>query len=129
MTEDHERAAELLTSHPAVAKARVSGATELTAYLIPDEREAPLLHRSGLLQARGRLAGLSWHEPSVDLRLAQVNRSETDFLYREIFVDNAYFRHGIALPEDAVVVDVGANIGMFTLAAAAHSARIRIVAV
>jgi FkbM family methyltransferase len=48
-------------------------------------------------------------------RVAQRHRYETDFLYREIFVDRIYARHGIELPPGARVVDIGANIGMFSL--------------
>lgn len=43
------------------------------------------------------------------------NRYETDFLYREIFVQRIYARNGITLPPDACVVDVGGNIGLFSL--------------
>jgi hypothetical protein len=35
--------------------------------------------------------------------------------YQEIFDDEIYLRHGIALPENAVVFDVGANLGFFSL--------------
>jgi FkbM family methyltransferase len=48
-------------------------------------------------------------------RVAHRHKYETDFLYREIFVDRVYLRHGIALPPGAHVVDVGANIGLFSL--------------
>ena len=40
---------------------------------------------------------------------------EADFLYEEIFVRNSYFQHGIALQDEALVVDVGAHIGLFAL--------------
>jgi FkbM family methyltransferase len=43
------------------------------------------------------------------------HRYETDFLYREIFVHRVYARNGIVLPPGAHVVDVGGNIGMFSL--------------
>jgi FkbM family methyltransferase len=48
-------------------------------------------------------------------RVVQRHRYETDFLYREIFVDRIYARHGIELGPNARVVDIGANIGMFSL--------------
>ncbi|WP_372507253.1 FkbM family methyltransferase [Actinomadura madurae] len=43
------------------------------------------------------------------------NRSNTAFLYDEIFVRNEYFRAGVTLPEDACVVDVGGHVGLFSL--------------
>jgi len=33
-------------------------------------------------------------------------------LHKELFEDNVYFKHGISLADDAVVIDCGANIGM-----------------
>ncbi|MEV0469647.1 FkbM family methyltransferase [Streptomyces prunicolor] len=128
-----ERAlAEVLRTHPAVADAAVIESTDgrrLSARIVPDPGAAPMLHRSAALEATGRLGDLSWHEPASGVRVAGFNRSETDFLHREIFAENAYFRHGITLPPGAVVVDVGANIGMFTLCAALHSPGARVIAV
>ncbi|WP_432011114.1 FkbM family methyltransferase [Streptomyces cucumeris] len=47
--------------------------------------------------------------------LAHINVGEAQFLYREIFTDRCYLRHGIELRAGDVVFDIGANIGMFTL--------------
>ncbi len=47
--------------------------------------------------------------------IAHLNQYETDYLYNEIFVDEVYSRNGIIFKEDDCIVDVGANIGMFTL--------------
>jgi amino acid adenylation domain-containing protein/FkbM family methyltransferase len=49
------------------------------------------------------------------LRIACVNRHEAEVLHREIFAEGAYLRHGVELPDGACVVDVGANVGLFTL--------------
>jgi FkbM family methyltransferase len=123
------RIATELARHPSVAAAAVRGDDRLIAYLVPAQRHAPVVYRACRLAAAGSLAGLSWHEPAGELLVAQLNRTETDFLYREIFVENAYFRHGIGLPADPVVVDVGANIGMFSLLVAHRCRGARIVAV
>ncbi|MGB6161609.1 MAG: FkbM family methyltransferase [Pseudonocardiaceae bacterium] len=124
-----QRIATELARHPAVAAAAVQGDERLIAYLVPDERYAPVLHRACRMAAAGSLAGLSLHEPAGQLLVAQLNRTETDFLYREIFVENAYLRHGIGLPAAPVVMDVGANIGMFSLLVAQRSHGARILAV
>lgn len=124
-----QRIATELTRHPSVAAAAVHGNDRLIAYVVPDPRHAPVVHRACRMAAAGSLAGLSLHEPAGELLVAQLNRTETDFLYREIFVENAYLRHGIGLPTDPVVLDVGANIGMFTLLAAQRSNGARIIAV
>jgi FkbM family methyltransferase len=124
-----QRIATELARHPSIAAAAVQGDDQLIAYLVPDEWHAPVVHRACRMAAAGSLAGLSLYEPAGKLLVAQLNRTETDFLYREIFVENAYFRHGIGLPAAPVVVDVGANIGMFSLLVAQRSSGARIFAV
>ena len=49
------------------------------------------------------------------LEIVHLNRYETDYVYKEIFEDQCYIRHGITLPDGATVVDIGANIGLFSL--------------
>lgn len=75
-------------------------------------------------------ADADWLE--VDLpsghRVAGLNLTETDYVFNEIFVDEVYSRDGIVLPPDAVVLDVGANIGLFSLYIAARAPAARIVA-
>lgn len=62
------------------------------------------------------------------LQVAQVNQYETDYLYREIFVDRCYGRHGITILDQDVVIDVGANIGMFSLYALQQAADVKVYA-
>jgi FkbM family methyltransferase len=50
------------------------------------------------------------------LEVAHLNRGETNFLYREMFIDQVYERHGLTLRPGDIVFDVGANIGFFALA-------------
>ena len=47
-----------------------------------------------------------------------VSTLDIDFLYREIFEQEVYTQHGIQIAEGSVVMDCGANIGMFTIYAA-----------
>jgi FkbH-like protein/FkbM family methyltransferase len=61
------------------------------------------------------LAGKHRHRLPNGAEIAHLNKSETDFLYQEIFVDGVYARHGITLHDGDCVIDVGANIGLFTL--------------
>ncbi len=44
-----------------------------------------------------------------------LNEYETDFLYKELFVDRVYLKNGIQLTGASVVVDIGANIGLFAV--------------
>jgi len=60
--------------------------------------------------------------------VAELNGYETEHLYREIVLDHAYPPPGLVLRPGAVVVDVGANIGMFPLAVARAVPDCRILA-
>jgi FkbH-like protein/FkbM family methyltransferase len=62
------------------------------------------------------------------LEVADLNGYETDYLYKEIFEDRCYLRHGIQLPGEANVIDIGANIGLFSLFVCNESTNARIYA-
>lgn len=60
------------------------------------------------------------------LKISQLNKNETDFVYQEVFEDRSYLKHSITLDEGDCVFDVGANIGLFTLFAYAQSANVKV---
>ncbi|MGW4652621.1 amino acid adenylation domain-containing protein, partial [Kitasatospora sp. NPDC004289] len=110
-----------LGTHPGVEDAAVvvrdfgEHDKRLVAYVVPSAQRA---HPVRELLRIGRT------EPEVLERTYQLpngmtvfhqNRSETDFVYEEIFTNLEYLRNGITLPVGATILDVGANIGMFTL--------------
>ena len=43
------------------------------------------------------------------------SRTELEFIYRELFEEHCYERHCIQLRANAVILDVGANVGLFAL--------------
>ena len=49
------------------------------------------------------------------LTVKHANLRETLPLYQDIFEKRVYLQHGITLPAYSVVLDTGANIGLFTL--------------
>jgi FkbH-like protein/FkbM family methyltransferase len=49
------------------------------------------------------------------LEIVHLNQYETDYVYQEIFEDQCYLKHGIQLNDGDTVVDIGANIGLFSL--------------
>jgi len=61
------------------------------------------------------LNGIARYILPDNLEVAHLNRYETEYLYQEIFIDRAYLKHGITLQDSACVIDIGANIGLFTL--------------
>ena len=100
-------------------------------------RRYPGVARARVLRdADGRLVAqvLPWHTYSVTAdagvlsELAGMNLAETRFLHDEIFVDEVYLRGGIVLRENSVVLDVGANIGMFSLFVGARCPSARVYA-
>jgi FkbM family methyltransferase len=49
------------------------------------------------------------------IQFARGSREEVEFIYREIVGDRCYEQHGVSLEPGAVVLDAGANIGLFAL--------------
>ncbi|MGD2084878.1 MAG: amino acid adenylation domain-containing protein [Candidatus Aminicenantes bacterium] len=92
-----------------------TGDIQLAAYIVPDPRYAyPIqqllkLESSGLTSQQQRC---TWPNGMV---VFYINRNETDFMYREIFEEQSYMKHGIGLQDGACIFDVGANIGVFSL--------------
>jgi amino acid adenylation domain-containing protein/FkbM family methyltransferase len=80
-----------------------AGDKQLVAYIVPKRAQQPL-----------------WACPSLHVLpdgspVAHLNKSETDYIYNEIFVLQAYLRHGITIHDGDCVVDAGANIGLFSM--------------
>ena len=111
----------VLAEHPAISAAAVlvheggEGDGRLRAFLVPDPRNAGPVHNLVRLEREGVLTRAQRHELPNGMVIAHLNRSETDFVYRELFEEEAYLRHGIRLRAGACVFDVGANIGLFAL--------------
>src|SRR5215472_15515658 len=53
-----------------------------------------------------------------------INEGAARATLHEIFVDKLYFQGGISISPGDTVLDVGANIGVFTLFAAKHGAQV-----
>ena len=109
----------VLRQHPAVREAVVvsrtdaSDAQRLVAYVVPNaERAAPLRHLLHL-ENEGLLDDTVLYELPNGLLVAHLNKSETDFIYQEIFGNQDRLKHGIHIKAGDCVFDVGANIGPF----------------
>ena len=49
------------------------------------------------------------------LKIYHINKHETDFMYKDIFEDLIYLRNEIIIKKNSCIVDVGGNIGLFSL--------------
>jgi FkbM family methyltransferase len=98
--------------------ARLTGVRACAVELREDDGRAQLVaYVAGARAASDPFAGCTTHHLPDGRRVAHRNHNETDYLYQELFAKRSYLRHGVALREGAVVFDVGANIGLFTLLA------------
>ncbi|WP_027527619.1 non-ribosomal peptide synthetase [Bradyrhizobium sp. Ec3.3] len=102
-----------MREHPAIEEALVVARGE-----VGDRR----------LVAYARCRDAATDAASFKSTLAQLNSHETEYLYDEIFTKEIYVRHDIRLRHDACVLDVGANIGMFSAYVARRCRRPRLYA-
>jgi amino acid adenylation domain-containing protein/FkbM family methyltransferase len=122
-----------LLKQPAVADVHVGpwgppGEERIVAWIVP---------RLDLRQTKRRMARFRREDENSDwlplelpngMMIASRNPSETEFTYDEIFEQNSYLRHGVHLRDGAVIIDAGANIGMFSLFAATACRDARVIA-
>ncbi|MEO3814902.1 FkbM family methyltransferase, partial [Sphaerisporangium sp. B11E5] len=104
-----------------VADTDARGEQRLIGYLVPSRTTAAPVRTLLALERSGRAEGVPRMTFPNGTRVFYRNRAETEFLYEEIWANEEYLRHGVTIPEDACVFDVGAHIGMFTLYAAARA--------
>jgi amino acid adenylation domain-containing protein/non-ribosomal peptide synthase protein (TIGR01720 family)/FkbM family methyltransferase len=125
---------QVLEQHPGVEHALViarefgPGDTRLVAYLTPDRKQAATVREFLALEREGSIPASSRYELPNGMAIVHLNQNETDFLYREVFEDLSYLRHGITIEAGDCVFDVGANIGLFSLFAARQAAGVRVFA-
>ncbi|WP_204290670.1 non-ribosomal peptide synthetase [Micromonospora gifhornensis] len=110
---------EALARHTGVASAAVAahpapdGGAQLVGHLVPDPTVEPLLHRLAALRAT---ESLPWQTLPDGTAVVAPDRATAQFLYRELFEDGPVSPARLELPADACVFDVGAHVGMFSLA-------------
>jgi amino acid adenylation domain-containing protein/FkbM family methyltransferase len=112
--ENRIRAFEAVKEAVVVLREDALGDNQLVAYVEPDPGTAPMVKR--LLQMEKKSSpGSQYFEFPNGMPIFYSNLHEAQNLYREIFEEHCYWKHGIILSENACVFDLGANIGMFTI--------------
>jgi natural product biosynthesis luciferase-like monooxygenase protein/FkbM family methyltransferase len=128
----------VLQTHPDVESAVVMlgrdeiGNDVLNAFVVPRARGSALPLKR-LLRCVDELPRDGIPTPTATLpnglKVFHHNASHLSATYREIFSERCYLQHRIELPDDPLVLDLGANIGLFTLLVLAECDRPRIFAV
>jgi FkbM family methyltransferase len=112
----------VLAEHPAVREAAVvarpaeSGEQSLVAYVVAAQAsvtEFPALPMA--TDAESRLGERPRYTLPNGMTIAHHSSPQTSAIYREIFEDRVYARHGITFNDGDCIFDVGSNIGLFTL--------------
>ncbi len=116
-----------LAHHPAVREAVVVAreetpgdlaSTRLIAYVVPAAASVDAVRPAALPDPEWLERSLAGHDRHLlpnGLVVAHLSAEQTSAIYREIFEQEIYLKHGVSLPEEACIFDVGANIGLFTL--------------
>jgi FkbM family methyltransferase len=120
----------VLLSHPAVADVYIqnNGGVRL-GFVVPSSETAPLLSRTCDFEDR-LPSRIHLFEPGDALPLFGINKLEAEFLFDEILTRDCYFLSSdLRLPDQPIVVDVGANIGIFAVVAGKLYPGARIIAV
>jgi nonribosomal peptide synthetase DhbF len=108
--------ATVLADHETVEQAVVIAQDDrLVAYAVPDRDNATATRELVTRSQLGELDGLPTHELPNGMVVLGRNNAEIDFLYQEIFERREYLQHGVTIPRDAVVFDIGAHVGLFSI--------------
>lgn len=98
-------------------------ATAIDALLAGDTEDVPAA--TGSTEGAGSEARPKFQLPN-GMWVTHQNEAETLHFYEDIFDHRTYAKNGISIPDGATVVDVGGNIGLFTLFANHEAKDVRI---
>lgn len=91
------------------------GDNRVVSYLIPDTQHSSIVCNWLEMEKQGKTKDKQHYELPNGMRIFHKNKNETDFLYKEIFGEKSYLRYGITVQKGDTILDIGANIGLFSL--------------
>ena len=112
-----------------VKENKITKALKLNAYLQIDNEKLPLLSNYLGMIDKKQVKPTDLHILPSGLPMLSSNLNEVRFLYNEIFEDHCYLKHGITLNEDSCVVDIGANVGFFSVYLNVLSKKIKVYSI
>lgn len=92
-----------------------NGEKELVAYYIPNEEAGYTIGKIIDFKKEKRADEINLFELPNGFTLFANTESELKIIYHEVVEDKAYLKNGIHVPDGGCVLDVGANIGLFSI--------------
>lgn len=92
-----------------------NGEKELVAYYVPNKNVGYTIEKIIDFKKEKGSDEINLFELPNGFTLFASTKSELKLIYDEIVEDNSYLRNGIYIPEGGCVLDVGANVGLFSI--------------
>ncbi|WP_133054523.1 non-ribosomal peptide synthetase, partial [Niastella populi] len=111
----------VLTNHPGVenftvlTKENEHGEKSLIAYVVPGKNKAYTVNQILNANKQDTEFDVALYEMNNGVSMYSCNKAEVEMLYTEIFELKTYYSHGVVIPKDACIIDVGANVGAFSI--------------
>ena len=102
------------------------GNKNLVAYYVPEKEFRYKTEKIEANKKKGLPKGAKLYELSDNLSIYAYNKTELQFLNEEVFVDQCYLKYGVTIPDNACIIDIGANIGMFSVFAGMHAKGVKV---
>ena len=97
-----------------VAEEGTTGEKQLNSYLVVDPLEYPVLSQLVKMECEKEGTG-DYVELPNGLPMYYIDDKDIHNIYKEVFEEEIYLQEGIILSPGDTIIDIGANIGMFSL--------------
>ncbi|MDP5138364.1 amino acid adenylation domain-containing protein, partial [Rheinheimera baltica] len=88
---------------------------KIVAYGVVDDKKFPACFNTVAMLIKQDVHEEQLHRLANGIEVCGLNRSESEHLHDEIFMNHAYDKFNISINEGDCIFDVGANIGMFSI--------------